>query len=265
MSATTEFIDKVVLVTGSSSGIGQTTALVFAKLGAKVVVTGRDQSRVDEVADQCKLLSPQKYETLKYVGDLGEDQSVNELMDLIVKTYNQLDVVVNNAGRGIDRTEPSLIKSFDDLHRVNLRSIYLICIKALPLLEVSKGVIINNSSICGLKPFPELLAYCVSKAGLDMMTRCLAIDLGPKGIRVNSVCPGQIQTPIFARYLGLNEFELEAMWRAVTEKYPLKRPGNTDDVAKAIVFLASNESSFITGVQLKIDGGFMDSSPLALP
>ncbi|CAG2115215.1 unnamed protein product, partial [Medioppia subpectinata] len=153
----------VVLVTGSSSGIGETTALLFAKLGAKVVVTGRDANRVDDVANQCYQISPNKFTVLKFVGDLGEDESVDALMDLIVKTYNQLDVVVNNAGRGIDRNE-TLMKSFDDLHRVNLRSIYRICLKAQPLLEISKGVVINNSSICGLKPFPEMLAYCTSKA-----------------------------------------------------------------------------------------------------
>ncbi|CAG2178817.1 unnamed protein product, partial [Oppiella nova] len=128
MSSDLKFNGKVVLVTGSSSGIGETTALLFAKLGAKVVVTGRDATKVDEVALQCQQISPQNFKVLKFVGDLGEDHNVDRLMDLIVKTYNQLDVVVNNAGRGIDRTETDPMKSFDDLHKVNLRSIYRICL-----------------------------------------------------------------------------------------------------------------------------------------
>ncbi|XP_054155742.1 3-oxoacyl-[acyl-carrier-protein] reductase FabG-like [Oppia nitens] len=265
MALTLDFTDKVVLVTGSSSGIGEATVIMFAQLGAKVVVHGRNRQNVAQVAAKCRDVSPKHYQPLELVADVANEQEVDKMMDTIIGHYdNQLDVVVNNAGKGGGESNASLAE-FDQFMTINLRSCYQICLRAYPLLTRSPtgGVIINNSSICSLKPFPHSLSYCVAKAGLDMLTRNLALLWGPQGIRVNAVNPGQIQTPIWENATGLTKEERDILWQAVCRKTPIGRQGFADDIAKAIVFLASNrDSGFTTGITMKIDGGFLDSADL---
>lgn len=177
MSLSKNFDNKVVLVTGSSSGIGAATAILFSELGAKVVVHGRNEKKVSEIAKKCKEVSPKNFEVnntiiisffsqvlnilnpkifynlkpLEVIADVGKEEDVNKLMDAVIGHYNQLDIVVNNAGRGGGNDHETL-EEFDEFIETNLRSIYHICLRALPLLEKSKGVIINNSSLCSLKP-----------------------------------------------------------------------------------------------------------------
>jgi NAD(P)-dependent dehydrogenase (short-subunit alcohol dehydrogenase family) len=178
MSLSKNFDNKVVLVTGSSSGIGAATAILFSELGAKVVVHGRNEKKISEIAKKCNAVSPKSFEVsnttiiisffsqvfnilnpkifynlkpLEVIADVGKEEDVNKLMDAVIEHYNQLDIVVNNAGRGGGSDHESL-EEFDEFIETDLRSIYHICLRALPLLEKSKGVIINNSSVCSLKP-----------------------------------------------------------------------------------------------------------------
>jgi NAD(P)-dependent dehydrogenase (short-subunit alcohol dehydrogenase family) len=258
MSLNKNFDNKVVLVTGSNSGIGESTVILFSKLGAKCVVTGRNETKNFEVAKKCEEVSPHKYKALTVRADVGKEEDIDKLIDSVISHYGRLDVLVNNAAKGGGK-ESETLEEFDEYIRVDLRSVYQLCIRSLPYLEKTKGAIINISSITALKPYPNV-SYCVAKAGLDMMTRCLALNWGPKGIRVNGLNPGQIDTPIWND--ALDKEQIEAMWKGVDAKYPLRRRGYPEDIAKAIVFLASEDSSFITGVNIKIDGGHLDSASL---
>jgi len=261
MAFNLDFTDKVVLVTGSSSGIGESTAILFSRLGAKVIVHGRSRSRVSDVALKCTQVSPKQYKPLEVISDVANEEEVDRMMDEVIAHFHQLDVVVNNAGLGGGESNASL-KEWDAFMNTNLRSCYQISLRAYPLLEKSKGVIINNSSICSLKPFNHSVSYCVAKAGLDMLTRSLAVLWGPKGIRVNAVNPGQIQTPIWENATGLSKEERDVLWKAVCKKTPVGRQGFPEDIAKAIAFLAASDSGFTTGITMKIDGGFLDSPQL---
>jgi len=261
MSLPKNFENKVVLVTGSSSGIGEATALLFAKLGAKVVVNGRNPQTIANVSEKCQQISPKKLKPLQIVADVMKEEDNDRLIDETVAHFGQLDVLVNNAGVGGGNDHETL-EEFDKFMQTNLRSVYQLCWRAMPHLQKTKGSIVNNSSICSLKPYPHSVSYCVAKAGLDMLTRWLGANWGPKGIRVNGVNPGQIDTNIWQGDTKMDPKEMEIMWKAVEQKYPLRRRGYPEDIAKAIVFLASDDSSFITGVNIKIDGGFMDSGAI---
>jgi len=193
---------------------------------------------------------------------VSKEQDVDRLMDTVVEHFGQLDVLVNNAGKGGGRADESL-QELDTFYCTNLRSVYQLCLRAKPLLQKTKGAIVNISSINGLKPFPNV-SYCISKAGMDMLTRCLAMNWGPIGIRVNGLNPGQIDTPIWQESTDMTPEQINEMWKAVDLKYPIRRRGYPEDIAKSIVFLASKESSFITGVNIRIDGGFLDSPALIL-
>ncbi|XP_054159633.1 glucose 1-dehydrogenase 2-like [Oppia nitens] len=256
------FKDKVILVTGSNSGIGESTVLLFSQLGAKVVVTGRDKHKNELVANKCQQISPNNYMPLKVMADMAKEEDINRLIDSVVQHFGQIDVLVNNAAIGGGHPDETL-EELDNYYNINLRSVYQLCTKAKPFLEITKGSIVNISSINGLKPFPNV-SYCISKAGLDMLTRCLAINWGPIGIRVNGLNPGQIDTPIWEASTSLSRQQIDDMWKAVDANYPVRRRGYPEDIAKAIVFLASKESSFITGVNVRIDGGFLDSASLIL-
>ncbi|CAG2175835.1 unnamed protein product, partial [Oppiella nova] len=203
MAFNLDFTDKVVLVTGSSSGIGESTAILFSRLGAKVIVHGRSRSRVSDVALKCTQVSPKQYKPLEVISDVANEEEVDRMMDEVIAHFHQLDVVVNNAGLGGGESNASL-KEWDAFMNTNLRSCYQICLRAYPLLEKSKGVIINNSR-------------------LDMLTRGLAVLWGPKGIRVNAVNPGQIQTPIWENATGLSKEERDVLWKAVCKKTPVGR------------------------------------------
>jgi len=257
MANAKDFNGKVALITGSTSGIGEGVAIYLSKLGAKVVVTGRRGDRVTSVAKKCTEASPHGYKALGVVADITVEDDVNRLVSSTIDEFGQLDILVNNAGAGMAPAgveSENLVENYDKTMALNLRAVFALTNLAVPHLIKTKGNIINISSAASLKPFPSVVAYCVSKAGLDMFTKCVAIDLGPKGVRVNSINPAHVSTE-FGIALGQTKEEYEAQLNAVKDKYPLRRIGEVDDVAKAVAYFASEDASFVTGVVMQLDGG----------
>ncbi|CAG2108510.1 unnamed protein product [Medioppia subpectinata] len=257
-----DFTGKVVLVTGSSSGIGEGIVKLFSALGANVVVTGRKADQVKRVAQEVQDLSPKKLKPLAVVADVTKNGDLNNLLNQTIKTFGKLDVLVNNAGVGMFShiKDPNFMKVFDTLIRVNLRAYLKLTHLAVPYLEATNGSIVSISSIVALVPMKLGTAYSISKAGADIMTKTLALELGPR-IRVNAINPGMTQTNFDAS--GNSGADPALVQKIVTEMFgrvPLQKVGQPLDVANGVAFLASNDAQYITGANLVIDGGILYNS-----
>ncbi|KAJ8979731.1 hypothetical protein NQ317_004718 [Molorchus minor] len=243
------FSGKVVLITGGSSGIGAATAVEFSSSGASVVITGRNIQNLEEVAGICAK------KPLVIQGDLNKQEDSQAIIDTIMKEFGKLDILVNNAGiiesGGIENTN---LGQYDRIFDTNVRSVYHLTTIAVPHLIKTKGNIVNVSSVTGIRASSNLLAYCMSKAAIDQFTRCVALDLAPKQVRVNGVNPGVVITELHKRG-GMSEEQYSEFLQRCEQTHPLGRPGKAEEVAKAIVFLAGDHSSFITGATLTVDGG----------
>ncbi|XP_054152556.1 3-oxoacyl-[acyl-carrier-protein] reductase FabG-like [Oppia nitens] len=244
------FTGKVVLVTGSNSGIGEGIVKLFALMGANVVITGRNESRIASVAQEVQQLSPKNLRPLAIRADLLVKEDVDKLFDETIKRFGRLDVLVNNAGIfPVDNiTDDNLMAHWDLVFNTNLRPSVQLIHKAVPYLIKTNGSIVDISSVAGLRPTAPQLAYSTSKAAIDMFTKILALELGPLGVRVNTVNPGAIVTAAITDGFG------QAL-KFMTSKTPLRRPGYPLDIAKGVVFLASSDAKYITGNNLVIDGG----------
>lgn len=244
---------KIALITGASSGIGAATALLFSKLGATLAITGRNQKNLEDTALKCQGISERKPQVI--VGDLTNEDGVRKIFNSTINEFKKLDVLVNCAGiietGDIFRTD---LDQFDRMFNVNVRSIYHLVMLSAPKLCESKGNIVNVSSVNGIRSFPNVLAYCMSKSALDQFTRCLALELAEKGVRVNAVNPGVTITNLHKRG-GMSERDYSLFLDRSKLTHALGRPGKPEEVAEAIAFLASDSSSFITGVTLPVDGG----------
>ncbi|XP_054728754.1 3-oxoacyl-[acyl-carrier-protein] reductase FabG-like isoform X2 [Anastrepha obliqua] len=243
---------KVVIVTGASSGIGATTAEAFAKHGAKVVLVGRNETNLKAAETACKAAN-NKVQLLSIIADVTVD--AERIIKTTIDKFGQLDVLVNNAGiveagniLDID------VEQFDRILNTNLRSVFLLTKFAAPHLVKTQGNIVNVSSLAGLRSFPGLSSYCTSKAAVDQFTRCIALDLAAKNVRVNAVNPGVVVTDIHRR-MGMSEEEYAKYLEHSKGVHPLGRVGVTKEVVDAIIFFASDTASFITGATLPIDGG----------
>ena len=186
---TFNFGGKVVLVTGSSSGIGEDAVIEFAKSGAQVVVTGRDESRANLVADKCKKVSPTGLEPLVIVADVSKGEDCFRIIDLTVQKFNQLDVLVNNAGifTPIKIASDNLMSVYDSIFQTNVRAVLLLTKLAGPHLAKTKGVIVNVSSVAAKKASEFSPVYNMSKSAVDMLTKCACVEFGPSGVRVVSI------------------------------------------------------------------------------
>lgn len=252
MSDPINLTDKVAVITGASSGIGQTTAITFAKLGAKVVISGRNVTNLEETKKRVEEIGAK---VLAVQGDVTNKEDNVSLISKTIEHFGQLDILVNNAG--IIKTgsiETVTLDVFDEVMNVNLRSVFHLTHLAVPHLTKTKGSIVNVSTVAGIRSFPNVLPYCVSKAGVDQLTRCAALELAEKGIRVNAVNPGVIVTEIHKRG-GMSEEQYNQFLERCKTTHALGRSGQPIEVANAIAFLASDAASFITGVSLPIDGG----------
>ncbi|XP_053551147.1 3-oxoacyl-[acyl-carrier-protein] reductase FabG-like [Bombina bombina] len=244
---------KVCLVTGASSGIGAGTALLFARLGAQLALNGRNEENLQETARGCEELSDHK--VLLVPGDLTDESLVQQLVEQTVSHFGKLDVLVNSGGiLSNGSVETTTLQDFDKVMNVNVRAMFYLTHLAVPHLIKTKGNIVNVSSINGQRSFPGVLAYCMSKSAVDQMTRCAALELAPKQVRVNAVCPGVIITDIHRR-AGLNEEQYAQFLQRTQQTHALGRPGTVNEVAQMIAFLASDAASFITGVTIPVDGG----------
>jgi len=245
--------NKVALITGGTSGIGAAAAELFAREGAKVAITGRNESRGHAVT--ARIL--QSGGTAIFLRtDVRKAAECQRAVDETVRSYGRLDILFNNAGVFFPQTAIDCSEEEWDLQiDINLKGTFLMSKYALgPMIAQGGGVIVNNSSGWGLVGGDKAVAYCASKGGVVLLTKAMAIDHGRQGIRVNCICPGDVDTPMLPEDARLRGLDWKT-YRAGCENRPLGRIGTVDEIAEAVLFLASDDASFVTGAALVVDGG----------
>ena len=247
-----ELKEKTAIVTGATSGIGRAVAVKFAAAGARVAAVGRNRENLDVLQNEIK----QAGGIVKTIrADVTNESDAQKIVETTVENFGQIDILINAAGIiGNGTIENTALNDWDEMMNVNLRSVFALMQKTIPFLEKTKGNIVNVSSVAGLRSFPGVLAYCVSKAGIDQLTRCASLELASKQIRVNAVNPGVVVTELHKRS-GMDEENYAAFLEKSKQTHPLGRAGSPDEVADLILFLASDKAGWITGVTYSIDGG----------
>jgi NAD(P)-dependent dehydrogenase (short-subunit alcohol dehydrogenase family) len=246
------FAGKVTIVTGAGSGIGQAVATAFAREGATVYGVDIDRQGLERSAHSMSGLSGH---FVPVTADVAIPQDISTSVGRVLSETGCVDALVNNAGINMAKRIADLeIADWDRVFATNLRSVYLFCKAVWPnFVSRRRGVIVNVASVMGQVGGVGSPAYCSTKAGMIMLSRCLAKDGARDGIRVNSVCPGYIETPIMERVLGEAADPARAR-REIIDKMPMGRMGSPQDIASGILFLASPEAAYISGTELTIDG-----------
>ncbi len=252
--------DKVALVTGAASGIGRATAALFGQEGAKVMCADLDAEGAERVAQQ---ITGSGGEAASLQADVSQAADVERMVRQTVERWQRLDVLVNNAGiLFLSPITQVPEEEWDRVMSINLKGVFLGCKYAIPqMVGQGKGVIVNTASISGLRGFATYGTYGASKGGVVQLTKAVAVEFARMNVRVNCVCPGVIDTAFLDQgvvMLGIDRAELEAR---LGQGHPMGRIGRPEEVAAAILFLASEEASFITGVALSVDGGLWAGSP----
>jgi NAD(P)-dependent dehydrogenase (short-subunit alcohol dehydrogenase family) len=242
---------RSVLITGAASGIGLATAELFRREGAQVALLDIDATAVHAAADRLG-----RDGVVPVVADVADERQVKAAVATAGKALGRLDGVVSAAG--IDLVRPFDEMSSADWARVlavNLNGPMFVCAAALPALKsAGRGTIVTIASGAALRPLEQRTAYCASKAGLVMFSKALAVDLAPHRIRVNAICPGIIDTPLFRRSFE-NAADPQAELRKILDRYVIKEAGQPSDIAYAALYLTSDESAYVTGSALAVDGG----------
>jgi NAD(P)-dependent dehydrogenase (short-subunit alcohol dehydrogenase family) len=245
--------DKVALITGGTSGMGRATAVLFAQEGARVAITGRNETRGREVVEEIERASG----TVIFIrSDVRFAEECRRAVEETLRAFGRLDILFNNAGVLYANTVPDCSEEEWDLTLdTNLKGTYLMSKFALPaMIAQGSGVIINNASGWGLVGGDAAAAYCASKGGVVLLTKAMAIDHARQGIRVNCVCPGDVDTPMLPEDAQRRGMKWEAYLASAANR-PMGRIGKPEEIAKAVLFLASDDSSFVTGAVLAVDGG----------
>ncbi|XP_041981128.1 uncharacterized oxidoreductase TM_0325-like [Aricia agestis] len=247
-----DFLNRVVIVTGASAGIGADTAILFAQHSAKLVVVGRNVAALEEIARKCQ--ESRGIKPLVIKTELTRDEDVKNIITETIKVFGRIDVLINNAGMAITADITDGIEHFDKVMSINIRAPYLLTGLAIPYLLKSKGNIVNVSSIGGMKPIGDVkfLAYDMSKAAMDNFTKHLALQLGPQGVRVNSVNPGITKTG-FVKTAGFEN--PEEIFKSRESTLPLRKMCQSEEVADLILYVASDRARSITGSCIVIDNG----------
>lgn len=239
---------KVALVTGGNSGMGLETAKLFAEQGAKIIIAGRRQEELDRA--------------VKYIGgdvlaiktDVSKISDINNMYDVIKKTHKKIDIIFANAGLGafvpFDQVSE---EQFDHEFNVNVKGLFFTVQKALPILNDNASIILN-ASVAASKGIEAFSVYSATKAAVRSLARTLTSDLKSRKIRVNAISPGPIDTPIYDK-LGLTKEQTEGFKHNMGSTVPLGRMGTSKEIASTVLFLASDDSSYITGIELTVDGG----------
>jgi NAD(P)-dependent dehydrogenase (short-subunit alcohol dehydrogenase family) len=248
----TSFAGRVAIVTGASSGIGRATTVALANCGASVTAVARDPAALESVVAECGHAGAS---AMSVVADLTSASGPDDLVKAAVERFGGVDVVVNAAGIiAMGTSDATSDELWDRLMDLNVRAPFRVMRAAFPYLKERRGAVVNVSSVNGQRVFPNLAAYNTSKAALDQLTRCAAIDWAPHGVRVNAVNPGVTVTNLHRRS-GMNEAAYEAFLVRSKETHPLGRPGQAGEIAALILFLASEQAGWITGETIAIDGG----------
>jgi NAD(P)-dependent dehydrogenase (short-subunit alcohol dehydrogenase family) len=249
----TRFEQHVVLITGGSSGIGFATAKAFLEEGAKVAITGRNVARLDRAI---RRLGPNG-RVLGIRGDVSKAADAKRFVVRTERALGPLDVLVNNAGIYVQKsTEDLTEREWDSVLDINLKGAFLCTKYALPgMIRRGRGNIINVASDSGLVATPLSSAYCASKGGMVLFTRVLAVDHAKDGIRANAICPGNVETPMLDRDAQDSGLGRKEYYRSLVGSVPQKRAATPDEIARAILFLASDEVPFMTGAAMSVDGG----------
>ncbi len=239
-----------VVITGATSGIGRATALKFARSGASVLAVGRDITALEELRAEA---GGGTFAILH--ADVTAAAAPDAIVDAARREIGGVTTLVNAAGIiATGNIETTGDEEWDAMLNVNLRAPFRLMRAVAPLLPSPGGTIVNVSSVTGVRAFPNVLAYCVSKAGVDQLTRCAALELAPRGIRVNAVNPGVVVTNLHRRS-GMSEENYSAFLERSRETHPLGRAGDPNEIADLIYFLASDAAAWITGETISIDGG----------
>ena len=248
-----DFNGKTVLITGGTSGIGLAAARLFLSAGAAVVIAGRDPVKGRSAIGT---LPASHRPPLFVAGDVTRVAECGGIVRETLEQFNgQLDVLVNSAGDYLEKTISETSEGeFDRIMAVNVKGTYFISQAAMPALKRNRGAIVNVSSDAGITGNINCSAYCAAKGAVTLFTKALALEMAPHGVRVNCVCPGDIDTPMLARQLAGISNPAEVR-REMESVYPLGRLGTADEVAKVILFLAADAASFVTGAAWSVDGG----------
>ncbi len=244
---------KVALITGGTSGIGSATAVLFAREGARVALTGRNRERGEAIA---KAINGEGGEAIFIRSDVRFAKDCRESVERTLDRFGRIDVLFNNAGVFHPKTVPECTEEeWDETIDSSLKGAFLMSKYALPsMMERGSGSIINTSSGWGVLGGNDAAAYCAAKGGLIVMTKAMAMDHGPDGIRVNCVCPGDVDTPMLPDDARKRGMSWEDYLEGASDR-PLGRIGTAEEIARAVLFLASDDASFVTGEALVVDGG----------
>ena len=245
--------EKVAIVTGAGSGIGKAIALLFAEQGVRVVVADWKAPAGEETVEQIR---GKGGEARFHRVDVSKAAEVEELVRFAVEQYGRLDILVNNAAIQILGTlTRTSEEDWDRLHSVNLKGVFLCSKYAIPkMIRSGGGSVVNVASVLGLVGDPDLAAYCAAKGGVIALTKAAAIGYGPRGVRVNCICPGDVDTPMVQEFFNKDSNPDQAR-RTVSAHYALRRIADPREVAQTAAFLASDASSFLTGSVIVVDGG----------
>ena len=244
--------DQVALITGGTSGIGLSAARFLLEAGAKVLITGRNAERGALALTE---LGQNKNTLNFFPADVSKVIDCKRSINKVIELYGKLDVVVNSAGIYIaSPIEQVTETAYDQVIDINLKGTFFMCKYAVPELRKTEGCIVNVSSDSGIKGNPLETVYCASKGAITIFTKALAVDLAKDNIRVNCVCPGDIQTPMLDKDMAQSK-NPDKYLHELTSRYPVGRLGNPEEVASVICFLASDASPFTTGAAWSVDGG----------
>jgi len=245
--------EKVALVTGAGSGIGRSSSLALLEAGYRVVLVGRREDALQETVAQAGEAGSRM---LPLPADVTNSDSVRSVFEKTVESFGRLDVLFNNAGVYYPKTVPDCSEREWDLTiDTSLKGAFLMSKYALPsMIERGSGVIIHCSSGWGIQGGGQAAAYCAAKGGLVVMTKAMAIDHGPQGIRVNCICPGDVDTPMLLDDAKQRGMSWESYVKEASDR-PMGRIGTAEEIARAVLFLSTDASSFMTGTALVVDGG----------
>jgi NAD(P)-dependent dehydrogenase (short-subunit alcohol dehydrogenase family) len=247
--------NKVALITGGSLGLGKATAFLFAEEGAKVIITGRTEKTLKATVEEAK----KKGLEIEYlVSDVSKEEDCKSAVDHVIKKYGKIDILFNNAGvLPIGFTHETDTETWDKTFEINVKGTYMMSKYALPhMIKEGYGCIVNNSSVLGLKAVPGVAAYNATKGAVTQLTRSMALEYADKGIRVNAICPGTIDTPMVDGLLDMmpDRAEAEKLFKSF---HPVGRFGTAEEIAHSLLFLCDDNVGFMTGAMLSVDGGWI--------